>query len=141
MEVEQGIHVPHLDIIFPLLHLRHAIHVIFGNSYLQPLTARKLLLVEEIMSGKFHIPSAKEAKTLSEGAASASQKKGKRKRTTLLDTRVIDDRLVVKMRALEVAIVSFATPAGTPPTSASVEPSPTKSAKKTRSKSPKSEGT
>ena len=83
VEVEQGILVLPLDLILPLLHLRYAIHVVFGSSDLQPLTARELSLVEEIMSGKYYIPSAKEAKALFEGAASSSQRKGKRKRLTM----------------------------------------------------------
>ena len=93
------------------------------------------------MSGKFYIPSAKEAKALSEGVASASQKKGKRKRMTLLDTRVVDDRAVAMMSTIEATFVPFVTQAGTPPASTSVEPSPAKSAKKTRLKSSESEGT
>ena len=43
------------------------------------------------MSGKLGIPSTKEARALLEGEASSSQKKGKRKRPALLDTRVVDD--------------------------------------------------
>ena len=60
-EVEQGILVPPLDLILPILQLQHAIHVIYGSSDLQPLTAEELLLVEDIMSEKFSFPSAKEA--------------------------------------------------------------------------------
>ena len=70
-EVNQGIPVPHLDLVLPVLCLRHAIHVVFGGSDLQPLTTGELSLVEEIMSGKFSMPSAKEAKALLEGAASS----------------------------------------------------------------------
>ena len=66
-EFEQDIIVPTLDLVFPLLYLRHAIHVVFGSSDLQPLIAGELSLVKEIMSGKFNIPSAKEVKTLLEG--------------------------------------------------------------------------
>ena len=67
-----------------------------GGSDLQPLTVEELLLVEEIMSGKFSIPLAKEAKALLEGAVSSLQKnKGKRKR--LLDTKVVDDLEDYKM--------------------------------------------
>ena len=43
----------------------------FGGSDLQPLTTGEFSLVEEIMSGKFSIPSAKEAKALLEGVASS----------------------------------------------------------------------
>ena len=72
VEIEHGIPVLPLDLILPLLCLQDAIHVVFGSNDLQPQTAGELLLVEEIMSGEFHIPSAKEAKALYEGAASAS---------------------------------------------------------------------
>ena len=72
VEVEKSTHVPPLDLILPLLHLRHAIHVVFGGSDLQPLTAEELLLVEEIISGKLGIPLAKEARTLLESATSSS---------------------------------------------------------------------
>ena len=73
IEVDKGTLVLPLDLIFPLLRLQHAIHVVFGSTDLKPLMARELSLVEEIMSGKFHIPSTKEAKALSEGAASFKQ--------------------------------------------------------------------
>ena len=46
VEVEKGIPVPPLDLILPLLRLRHAIHVVFGGSDLQPLTAQELSLIE-----------------------------------------------------------------------------------------------
>ena len=59
--------------------------MVFGSSELQPLTARELSLVEKIISGKFGIPSAKEAKALLEDVLIASQKKGKRKRPSLPD--------------------------------------------------------
>ena len=42
----------------------------FGASDLQPLTAKELSLVEEVISRRFTIPSAKEAKALLEGVAS-----------------------------------------------------------------------
>ena len=63
--------------------------MVFRSSDLQPLTTGELSLVDEIMSGKFNIPLTKEAKALLEGAASSSQKK-KRKRSTIPDTRVVD---------------------------------------------------
>ena len=87
------------------------------------------------MSGKFSIPSTKEAKALLEDVASSSQKK-KRKKPTLLDTRVVDKH------ATEAASASFVTQAGSPPyfASASIEPSLTKSAKKARSKLYESKG-
>ena len=75
----------------PLLRLQHAIHVVFGGSNLQQLMVDELSLVEYMVKGKLGIPSAKEAKALLEGAASSSQKKGKRKRPALPDTRVVDD--------------------------------------------------
>ena len=56
-EVRQGIHVPPLDLVLPILCLRCSIHVVFGSSEFQPLTAGELSLVEEIMSCKFNIPS------------------------------------------------------------------------------------
>ena len=37
-EVHQGIHAPPLDLVLPILCLRHAIYVVFGASDLQPLT-------------------------------------------------------------------------------------------------------
>ena len=55
----QGIPIPPIDLVLPLFCLWHAIHVVFGASDLQPLTAEELSLVEEIMSGKFGMPSAK----------------------------------------------------------------------------------
>ena len=72
----------------------------------------ELLLVEEIMSGKFSIPLAKEAKALLEGAASSSQKKekkGKRKRSTLPDTRVVDNPMEYKLSRAEAASVPSVT--------------------------------
>ena len=125
-KVSQGIHVPHLDLVFPLLRMRHAIHVVFGGSDLQPLTAGELSLVEEIMNRKFSIPLAKEAKTLLEGAASSSQKK-KRKRPTLPDTRVVDDPMGYKKSKAEASAVPSASSAGTPPDAAPHDPSLAKS--------------
>ena len=63
-EVQQGIHFPLLKFLFPILHLRHATHVMYGECSLQPLTHDELSLVEEIMSGEFTFPSFKEAKKL-----------------------------------------------------------------------------
>ena len=60
-DVQQGILVPPIDLIFPILHLRHAIHVVHRGSDVQPLTADELSFVEEIMSKKFSFPFAKEA--------------------------------------------------------------------------------
>ena len=68
-EVKQGILVPLLELMLYILRLRHAIHVIYGSSDLQPLTAEELLLVEDIMSGTFNFPLAKEALSLSQKEA------------------------------------------------------------------------
>ena len=130
-EIEQGIYVPPLDLVFPILRLRHAIHVVFGSSDLQPLRAGKLSRIEEIMSGKFNFPSAKEAKALLEGAASASQKKEAKRKRTFPDTRVVDDYPSTKSSTTEASGAPFATPA---------DPSPTKSSRKTKLKSTESEG-
>ena len=64
VEVEKGITILSLDLILPLLRLRHAIHVVFGGSDLKPLMAKELSLVEEIISGILEIPSTKEANAL-----------------------------------------------------------------------------
>ena len=106
---------------------------------MQPLTAGELSLVEEIMSGKFHIRSVKKAKALSERAASVYQKKGKRKRLTLLDTRVVDDRAIAKISVAKAASAPSLTLAGTPPASTFVHPSLAKFANKTWSKLSESE--
>ena len=58
---------------------------------MQPLIVEELLLVEDLMSGKLSILSAKEAKALMRGAASSSYKGKKKKRSALPDTRVVDD--------------------------------------------------
>ena len=104
---------------------------------MQPLTVEELSLVVEIMSGKLGISSAKEARALLEGAASSSQNKGKRKRLALPDTRVMDDLEGYKLSKAEAASAPT-TKAGTPPASASVEPSPAKATKKERSNSSES---
>ncbi|KAL5575743.1 hypothetical protein UlMin_017442 [Ulmus minor] len=62
-----------------------------GCCNLQPLTLDELSLVEGMMSGKFSIPSTKEARALLKGAASSLQKEKKRKRQALPDKRVVDD--------------------------------------------------
>ena len=51
VEESQGIPVLPVDFVLPLLRLRHAIHVVFGGSDLQPLTVEELSLVEDMMSG------------------------------------------------------------------------------------------
>ena len=112
-EVNQGIPVPPLDLVLPLLYLRHAIHVLFEGSDLQPLTTGELSLVEEIMSSMYGIPCSKEAKALLEGVASSSQKKkGRRKR--LPYTRVMDDPKAYKLSKVEAASAPAATQAGIP---------------------------
>ena len=87
VEESQGIPILPVDFVLPLLHLRHAIHVVFGGNNLQPLMVEELSLVEDMMRGKFGISSAKEARALLEGTASSSQKKGKRKWSALSDTQ------------------------------------------------------
>ena len=80
VEERQGTPALPLDFLLPILRLWHAIHVTFGGCELYPLTPDELSLVEGMMSGKFSIPSAKEAKQLLKGAASSSQKEKKRNR-------------------------------------------------------------
>ena len=72
MEERQGTPALPLDLVLPILRQRHAIHVTFGGCDLQPLTLDELSLVKGLKSGKFSIPSAKEARTLLKGAASSS---------------------------------------------------------------------
>ncbi|KAL5573130.1 hypothetical protein UlMin_022727 [Ulmus minor] len=136
VEERQGTPALPLDFLLPILRLRHAIHVTFGGCELYPLTPDELSLVEGMMSGKFSIPFAKEAKQLLKGAASSSQKEKKRKRGPLPDTRVVDDPEAYKQSKAAVS----ATQTGTPPVSGSVEPSPAKSAKKAKTKSSEDEG-
>ena len=88
------------------------------------------------MSGKFSIPSAKEAKLLLRGAASSSQKEKKRKRGPLPNTRVVDDPEAYK----QSKALASATQTGTPPVSTSIKPSPVRSAKKAKSRSSEDEG-
>ena len=80
VEERQGTPALPLDLVLPILHLRHAIHVTFGGCDLYLLTPDELSLVEGLMSGKFNILSAKEARALLKSAASSSQKEKKRKR-------------------------------------------------------------
>ena len=88
------------------------------------------------MSGKFSIPSAKEAKALLKVAASSSQKKNKRKRQAFPDTRVVDDPEGYKQSKAGASIAQM----GMPPVSVLVEPSPVKSAKKAKSQSSEDKG-
>lgn len=69
---------------------------------------------------------------LLEGTASSSQKKGKRNRSYVaVNIRVVDDLKGYKLSKAEAA-TTLAAQVGTPPTSASVESSLAKSAKKLR---------
>ena len=136
VEERQGTPALPLDLFLPILRLRHAIRVTFGGCDLQPLTLDELSLVEGLMSGKFSIPSAKEAKALLKGAASSSQKEKKRKRQAFLDTRVIDDPEGYKQSKAGASAAQTRTPL----VSTSVEPSLVKSAKKAKSQSTKDEG-
>ena len=97
---------------------------------MQPLTVKELSLVEDLMSWKLSIPSAKEAKVLMKGAASLSQKERKRKRSDLPDTRVVDDPEAYKMSKADAK----STQAGKSQATTSAELSPVKSAKKAKGK-------
>ena len=136
MGERQGTPAVPLDFLLPILRLRHVIHIMFGGCDLYPLTADELSLVEGIMSGKFSIPSAKEANQLLKGAASSSQKEKKRKRGPLPDTRVVDDPEAYR----QSRAAASAAQEGTLPVSRSVEPSAAKSAKKAKTKSSEAEG-
>ena len=50
MEERQGTPALHLNLVLPILRLRHEIHVSFGGCDLQPLTLDELSLVEGLMS-------------------------------------------------------------------------------------------
>ncbi|KAL5573252.1 hypothetical protein UlMin_022849 [Ulmus minor] len=136
VEERQGTPALPLDFLLPILRLRHAIHVTFGGCDLYPLTSDELSLVEGMMSRKFNIPSAKDAKKLLKGAASSSQKEKKRKRGPLADTRVVDDPEAYK----QSRAAASAAQEGTLPVSGSIEPTPEKSVKTAKTKSSKSEG-
>ena len=58
-QIQKGIPIPHLKLYLQVLLLRHAIHVLYGECSLNPLTADELQLAEEEMKG-FKIPSVKE---------------------------------------------------------------------------------
>ena len=133
VEERQGTPALPLDFVLPILRLRHAIHVTFGDCELQPLTVDELTLVEGIMSGKFSIPSAKEARALLKGAASSSQKEKKRKRAPLPDTRVVDDPEAYRQKRAGSSAAQA---------SAQLAPdsSPAKETKKPKSKSSEDEG-
>ena len=84
------------------------------------------------MSGKFNFPSAKEAKALLEGAASASQKKEAKRKRTFPDTRVVDDYPSTKSSTTEASGAPSTTLVGTPLATASADPSLARSSRKTR---------
>ena len=107
---------------------------------MQPLTAEELSLVEDKMSGKFSFPLAKEAKALSNTALSLSHKKAETKRKTMPDASVVDDRPAMNLSTAEASVVPATTPIGTPPTGASKELSPTKSSRRTKSRSSEIKG-
>ena len=110
--MEQGIPIPLLQLIVPLLRLRHVIHLICGGSNLQPLTPKELSFIDEIMSGKFSYPSVKEARRL--------RKSEKKRKRALVDTFFIDNCVAVKLVVAP----------------GSVEPSPARSSKKTKPDEP-----
>ena len=58
-QIQRGIPVPPLKLSLQVLLLRRAIHVLYGECSLNPLSADELQLAEEEMKG-FKIPSAKE---------------------------------------------------------------------------------
>ena len=101
--------------------------------------ARELSLVEDIMSGKFNFSSAKEAKALSEGTATTSQKKAKKRKVTLLNIVVVDDYLAMKSSMTNPSIVLAVTPTGTPLAGALAKSSLALSSRSARSKSSESE--
>ena len=98
---------------------------------MQPLVVEEFSLVEDLMSGKLSISSAKEAKALMKGAASSMQKERKQKRSALPNTRVIDDTKAHKISKAE----AMSDPAVKCQATASGEPSPVKSTKKAKGKS------
>ena len=71
-----------LELILPILCLRHAIHVVYKGSNLYPLTEEELSLVEEIMSRKFSLPFVKEA---------LKQRKMEKRKQALPEMSVLDD--------------------------------------------------
>ena len=68
-EERPGIPTLPINLVLNLLRLRHSIHVVFRGSDLQPQTVEEFSLVEDLMSGKVSIPSAK---ALMKGTASSS---------------------------------------------------------------------
>ena len=59
-EVQQGTPVSPLNFLFPILHLRHVIHIMYGECSLQPLTHDEFSLVEQLMARGFSFPSSEE---------------------------------------------------------------------------------
>lgn len=102
-EVEQGIPVPPLNLVLTILRICHAIHVVHDSCDLQPLTAEELSLIEDIMSGKFTFPSAKEARALSE-KGELSQSQGRKRKKLLPDTSVVDDCAAARLSAVDATL-------------------------------------
>ena len=90
-----------------------------------------------MVKGKLGIRSAKEARALLEGAVSSLHKKGKRKRSALPNTRVVDDPEGYKQSKAE----AVSTPAFGVLASLSPNLSLARFAKKAKSKSFEGEGT
>ena len=64
------------------------------------------------MSGKLNFLSAKVAKALSQGVASALQKKEKKRKRTQPDTRVVDDHPAVKSSSTDPLVFLVVTLTG-----------------------------
>ena len=78
-QIQRGILIPPLKLSLQVLLLRRAIHVLYGEYSLNPLTADELQLAEEEMKG-FKIPSAKEI----------AEKRRLEKKLKVGDTSVVD---------------------------------------------------
>ena len=78
-QIQRGIPIPPLKLSLQVLLLRRAIHVLYGECYLNPLSANKMQLVEEEING-FKIPYANEI---------VGRKRSGRKRKAW-DTSVVD---------------------------------------------------
>ena len=59
--IQISIHFPPTKLSLYILRLRHAIHLVYGESSLQPLTLEELSFAEEVMKECFKFLSAKEA--------------------------------------------------------------------------------
>ena len=78
-QIQRGSPIPPLKLSLQVLLLRRAIHVLYGECSLNPLTADELQLAEEEMKG-FKIPSAKEI----------AEKKRTGKKLKVGDTSAVD---------------------------------------------------